>query len=310
MPQLSVGERCWQVPVGSNLLDALNGAGLAVPHGCRAGVCQTCRVLCTQGQPFDARPDALDPAQRAQGWRLACQCTVVEDVQVVLDTTGPHGQAAQVLDVAWPAAEVARVRLTPQGPRRLLAGQELDLQVGPHAVPALLAGMDETRWLEVYVDAQGAGEVLAALHALTPGTEVRLNARRARALHYDPQWQTQPLWLLGEGAGVVPLLSLAHEARAQGHEGDVWLVQVLDTVAPPYLEAALRHLADVWSSVQVEAFTREGLEARLTGARGIDRRTVVLICGDARHVDGCGRRLFMAGLPKGQVLTEVLDAPR
>ncbi|MFR0672595.1 2Fe-2S iron-sulfur cluster-binding protein [Enterobacterales bacterium AW_CKDN230030176-1A_HGKHYDSX7] len=310
MPQLSVGERCWQVALGSNLLDALNDAGLAVPYGCRAGACQTCRVLCVHGQPFDARPDALDPAQRAHGWRLACQCAVVEDLRVVLDTDCAQGLTTQVIEVTWPTPRGARLRLLPQGPQHRPTGHDLSLTVGPHTVPALLTRVDEARWLEVYVEAQGVDEVLRALRGLAPGTEVHVSARRARTVHYDAQWQAQPLWLLGQGAGIGSLLGLAHEARTQGHEGEVWLVQVTDAGERSCLDEPLQHLAGAWSCLRSEALTREEVEARLAGMRGLDRRTVVLVCGDARHVEGCARRLFMAGLPRGQVLTEVLEAPR
>jgi len=310
MPQLSVGERRWQVPLGSNLLDALNEAGLHVPYGCRAGVCQTCRVLCMQGQPYEARTDTLDPAQRAQGWRLACQCTVVEDLRIGLDTERAQGQATQVIDVTWPSAQGARLRLMPHGPQRRQAGHDLELAVGRHKVPALLTRVDDVRWLEVYVDNQDTGEVIEALRGLAPGDEVHLSARRARILHYDTQWQAQPLWLLGQGAGIGPLLGLAHEARAQGHEGGVWLVQATDAGERSCLEAPLQHLAEVWPCLRAETLTREGVEACLAGTRGLDRGTVALVCGDAGHVEGCARRLFMAGLPRRQVLTEVLEAPR
>jgi len=309
MPQLSVGERCWQVPLGSNLLDALNEAGLNVPYGCRAGACQTCRVLCTQGQPFEARPDTLDPAQRAEGWRLACQCTVMEDLRLVLDTD-PERQATEVIDVTWPTAHGVRLRLMPHGPQRRQAGHDLELAVGPHRMPALLIHVDDARWLEVYVEAQGTDEVIEALRGLAPGAQVHLSARRARTLHYDTQWQAQPLWLLGQGVGIGPLLGLAHEARAQGHEGDVWLVQVTDAGERSCLEAPLQHLAEIWPCLRVETLTREEMEARLAGTRGPDRGTMALVCGDAGHVEGCARRLFMAGLPRRQVLTEVLEAPR
>ncbi|WP_256345123.1 2Fe-2S iron-sulfur cluster-binding protein, partial [Pseudomonas sp. F1002] len=81
MPELHVGERHWSVAAGSNLLDALNQAGVAVPYSCRAGSCHACLVRC-QGDIQDNQPDALSPAQRQDGWRLACQCQVAGDLQV------------------------------------------------------------------------------------------------------------------------------------------------------------------------------------------------------------------------------------
>ncbi|NQD58835.1 2Fe-2S iron-sulfur cluster binding domain-containing protein, partial [Pseudomonas sp. CM25] len=71
MPELCVGERRWVVPTGSNLLDALNDAGLHVPYSCRAGSCHACLVHCEVGQPLDAMPEALALDKHALGWRLA-----------------------------------------------------------------------------------------------------------------------------------------------------------------------------------------------------------------------------------------------
>ena len=82
MPELRVGDRQWSVAAGGNLLDALNQNGVAVPYSCRAGSCHACLVQCVQGLPADNRPDALSAEQRQQGWRLACQCQVIEDLQV------------------------------------------------------------------------------------------------------------------------------------------------------------------------------------------------------------------------------------
>lgn len=70
MPELRVSERQWSVAAGSNLLDALNQNGVAVPYSCRAGSCHACLVQCVQGLPADSRPDALSAEQRDQvgGW--------------------------------------------------------------------------------------------------------------------------------------------------------------------------------------------------------------------------------------------------
>lgn len=89
MPELRVGEQHWSVAAGSNLLDALNQNGVAVPYSCRAGSCHACLVQCVKGLPADSRPDALSAEQRQQGWRLACQCQVIEDLQVHTLTRSP-----------------------------------------------------------------------------------------------------------------------------------------------------------------------------------------------------------------------------
>jgi len=102
MPELVCAGRSWTIAAGSNLLDALNAAGLRVPYSCRAGSCQACMVRCRGGEPLDARPEALPATQREQGWRLACQCRIDGDLQVELFDPARDGLAAQVqaVDVA------------------------------------------------------------------------------------------------------------------------------------------------------------------------------------------------------------------
>ena len=100
MPELHVGERHWSVTTGSNLLDTLNQAGVAVPFSCRAGSCHACLVRC-HGEVEDKQPDALSPAQRQDGWRLACQCHVSGDVRVETFDPARDGLAAQVVGADW-----------------------------------------------------------------------------------------------------------------------------------------------------------------------------------------------------------------
>ena len=78
MPELRAADRCLEVAPASNLLDSLLAAGIAVPYSCRAGSCHACLVRCVAGELLDGKPEALDDARREQGWRLACQCRVVE----------------------------------------------------------------------------------------------------------------------------------------------------------------------------------------------------------------------------------------
>ena len=54
-PLLEAAGQSWPVARGSNLLDALNAAGLRVPYSCRSGSCHACLVRCMRGEPLDAR---------------------------------------------------------------------------------------------------------------------------------------------------------------------------------------------------------------------------------------------------------------
>ena len=125
MPELQVADRHWSVADGANLLDALNQAGVAVPYSCRAGSCHACLVHCVRGEPFDLKPEALDRAQREQGWRLACQCQVVGDLQVETFDPLRDGLPAEVAALDWPSPGVLRLRLVPHATLSIEAKQQM-----------------------------------------------------------------------------------------------------------------------------------------------------------------------------------------
>ncbi|WP_296234094.1 iron-sulfur-binding ferredoxin reductase [Pseudomonas sp. UBA4617] len=301
MPELCVGERRWTVPTGSNLLDALNDAGSNVPFSCRAGSCHACLVHCLAGQPLDARPEALALDKQAQGWRLACQCQVVEDLRVALFDPQQDGVAAEVCALDW-HGDVLRLRLRPERALRYQAGQHVVLWHAAVARPYSLASLPgEDDFLEFHIDCQRPGAFCDKARGLQLGDVLRLGEFRGGALHYDPDWQDRPLWLLAAGTGLAPLWGILREALRQGHRGEIRLLHVARDQAGHYLAEPLRKLP----GVEVELVLAEQLEEVLAGLRPSSRQTLALLCGAPASVERFARRLFIAGVPRGQVFADV-----
>ncbi|MCO7563755.1 iron-sulfur-binding ferredoxin reductase [Pseudomonas sp. S 311-6] len=305
MPELCVGERCWTVPAASNLLDALNAAGCGVPYSCRAGSCHACLVRCLEGQPEDAMPEALGLAQREQGWRLACQCRVSADLRVAVFDPSSDGLPARVCALAW-FGDVLRLRLRPERPLRYQAGQHLVLWLDGVARPYSLASLPgEDDFLEFHLDCRRPGAFCDKARRLAEGDELRLGELRGGALHYDPDWQERPLWLLAAGTGLAPLWGILREALRQGHQGGIRVLHVTHDRAGQYLAGPLADLADRYPRVSVEWGLADQLEQALAGLRLSSRQTVALACGAPGSVERFARRLFIAGLPRNQLFADV-----
>lgn len=301
MPELCVGEHRWTVPAASNLLDALNDAGCAVPYSCRAGSCHACLVRCLDGLPEDAKPDALAADKREQGWRLACQCSVSGDLRVALFDPQRDGLPALVREVAW-FGDVLRLRLQPDRPLRYQAGQHLVLWCGDVARPYSLASLPgEEDFLEFHLDCSRPGAFCDRARQLQVGDALRLGELRGGALHYDPDWQARPLWLLAAGTGLAPLWGILREALRQGHQGEIRVLHVARDQAGHYLAEPLSHMV----GVSVELVLADQLEEALAGLRPSSRQTMALVCGAPGSVEGFARRLFIAGVPRNQVLADV-----
>lgn len=304
MPELRCGGRSWPVAEGSNLLDALNSAGMKVPFSCRAGSCHACLVRCLQGQPLDARPGAIEAGRRLQGWRLACQCTVVEDLNVAVYDPKREGVDAQVVTADWLDEQVLRLRLLPEVPFRYRAGQHVLLWNDEGiARPYSLASLPgEEAWLEFHIDCRLPGAFCDRARLLKAGEHVRLGQLNNGALCYDADWQARPLLLLAAGTGLAPLLSVLGEALRQAHSGPIRLLHFHGK--PSYASETLVTLAGMHQQLRVEQFDRVEVEAAMQSLRIVSRQEIALICGGGAFVERCARRLFMAGLPRGQIVGE------
>lgn len=306
MPELWAAERCIAVPAGNNLLDSLLAAGIAVPYSCRAGSCHACLVRCVRGELLDAKPHALDDAQREQGWRLACQCRVVDDVQVEVFDPLRDGAPAIISGCDWLSDNVLRLRLTPQRALRYSVGQHLQLWTeGAIARPYSLASVpSEDAWLEFHIDCRHGGAFATAARAFQPGGSLRLGELRGAALHYDPDWQTRPLWLMASGTGLAPLYAVLREALRQQHKGAIRVIHLAHNQSAHYLAEPLRALAASHSQVQVELWVAAELPAALAELRLDSRQTIALLCGHPESLETFTRRLYLAGLPRSQVFAD------
>ncbi|MDH1099961.1 iron-sulfur-binding ferredoxin reductase [Pseudomonas mosselii] len=301
MPELCVGEHLWTVPSGSNLLDVLNGAGLNVPYSCRAGSCHACLVRCLDGIPIDAKPEALAADKREQGWRLACQCSVAGDLRVALFDPRNDGLPATVIGLDW-FADVLRLRLRTERPLRYQAGQHLVLWRGGVARPYSLASVPgEDDFLEFHLDCRRPGAFCDQARQLLLGDVLRLGELRGGALHYDPEWQARPLWLLAAGTGLAPLWGILREALRQGHQGEIRVLHVAHTAEGHYLAQSLQAL----DGVTVEWVLAAQLDEALAGLKLMSRQTMALVCGSPGSVERFARRLFIAGVPRNQIFADV-----
>lgn len=307
MPELHVADQSWLVPAGSNLLDALNQAGLCVPYSCRAGSCHACLVRCMRGEVDNAAPEALSPERLAEGWRLACQCRVLDDLSVDVFDPLRDGLPALVVAVDWLSPTVLRLRLQPEKILRYNAGQHLVLWAAPNiARPYSLASLPgEDAWLEFHLDCRQPGAFSDAARLLKPGDRLRLGELRGGALHYDPDWHSRPLWLLAAGTGLAPLWGILREALRQQHEAPIRVLHVAHDSTEHYLAEALQALTTTHPQLQIELVTATELAGVLADLKLVSRQTRALLCGSPASVESFARRLYLAGVPRNQVLADV-----
>jgi ferredoxin-NADP reductase len=137
------------------------------------------------------------------------------------------------------------------------------------------------------------------------GDPIRLGELRGGALHYDPDWHTRPLWLLAAGTGLGPLFGILREALRQHHQGAIRVIHLAHDASEHYLAKPLQAMAEGRENLNVELWTAAELPVALAQLRIVSRQTLALVCGAPDSVDAFARRLYLAGLPRNQLLADV-----
>jgi ferredoxin-NADP reductase len=113
------------------------------------------------------------------------------------------------------------------------------------------------------------------------------------------------LLLLAAGTGLGPIWGVLREALRQGHEGAIRLMHVARDGSEHYLADQLRRVAVEYPQFQFELIDSAGIDAAMAGLRIASRQTVALVCGSPESVERYRKRLYIAGMPRGQVLADV-----
>ncbi|MEL0167612.1 MAG: 2Fe-2S iron-sulfur cluster-binding protein [Pseudomonadaceae bacterium] len=304
MPELRIKDQQIQVDSGSNLLDALRGAGLPINWSCRAGHCHSCLVQSLGPADLRSAQQGLSPQQQADGWLLACQCRVEQDLQLHLHDPASDGLPATLERLEQLPGNVIRLLLRPARAIRYQAGQHLVIWLTPQLARTFsLASLPGEPLLEFHLQDREHSAFCSALRGLPLGTTCHLGAPSGH-LTYDPAWHDQPLLLLASGTGLAPLQAIARSALAAQHAATIQLWHWQADGAPCYLQPTLEQLAAQYPQLHLQLRPRSELDADLRRLRSPGRGAQALICGSPTFVELLRKPLFMAGLPGRQILDE------
>ena len=98
---------------------------------------------------------------------------------------------------------------------------------------------------------------------------------------------------------------MLREALRQDHQGAIRLIHLAHDASEHYLAKPLAALAANHPNLTIELLTAAELPAALAQLRLVSRQTVALVCGSPDSVDAFSRRLYLAGLPRNQLLADV-----
>lgn len=315
---------------GETLLAGLSRQGVMIPSFCRTGVCQTCLVRATSGQPPRQSQAGVADALVQRGCFLACQC--VPDGPLEVDASDAIATfQTRVARVRGLSAQVLRVELeVPEG-FEFRAGQFVQLErEGGVTRPFSIASLPGSGHIELHVRLR-AGGLMSQWLRWAENQPLTLRGPFGECFYFDNEPE-RPLLLAGTGTGLAPLLGVTRAALAAGHRGPIHLYHGSITRDGLYLFDELRALTA--SAPQLRVFGSVLDTGKPAGAAGdpadggsrcvlhheaLDKLILgdpldffqcrVYLCGDPELVQRMRKRIYLSGAPQGRIHCDPFVAP-
>ncbi len=307
------------------LLQGALAAGMAWPHGCRVGLCGSCRCRLVEGsvQPLGDFSAVLDHHQRQQGYVLACRSRIISDLTVAdLPPLGPEAAGsgdATVVEVRplTPLIHQLTLALANPYPNGYAAGQYAHLQIPQTAASRCFSFATASRGdgrLAFHVRLFAEGQFSRWLAATGPGDHLQVGPPLGSAVVRDPN---RPLLLFAGGSGLAPILAALEELAAMERAPATRLVYAARSREHLYALDDLDALGQRWPGPALEfvpVLSREAVDSGWRGHRGhvfdhLDALTRgfnhpavdVYLCGPPGLVDAIQLFLLKAGYRRDQL---------
>lgn len=206
------------------LLSAALAAGIAYPHGCRAGRCGSCKTHLLDGdvELLPHTPFSLTAAEKEQGLILACRTRLRSDITVrwlarpavahPVVRTRATVQAVEAL-----THDIVEIRLRPEKTFAASPGQFAHVRLPGLPPRDYSFAPAESGELVFHVRAIAGGEVSPAVARARPGLQLTVEGPYGEA--YLREDHTGPILCVAGGSGLAPILSIVERAvKASMHQ--------------------------------------------------------------------------------------------
>lgn len=291
-----------------SVLDALLRENFDIPHGCKAGACQSCVMRITSGTVPPQAQQGLKTAQKELGLFLSCSCKPKEDISISLAEQIGEKATTKVINVEKVNRDI--LQLTLQKPFACRAGQYINIWQSNDVIRSYSiasASSSETIVLHIKVLKDGIFSQWAD-QQLMPGDELTIQGPLGECI-YTEDAKSQTLLLAGIGTGLAPLFGIIQDALMAGHERDIHLVLGAKTPSGFYYRQTLSNLANKHDNLHLHYVAQTGeqddiqegdiqegdiyqyLKAQFPSTK--DHR--IYLCGAESFVRKAKKQCFLAG---------------
>jgi NAD(P)H-flavin reductase/ferredoxin len=226
---------------GETLIDAALGGWMIIPHDCRSGQCESCRVTLVSG--------SVDDNGTSDGHTvLACQATVAGDACIEFDELpAPQKASGSVTAINPLSHDVVEVVVSMQSSQQCRPGQYVRLKFAgfparEYSPTCRLDGTSRDDEMAFHVRCLPDGRVSSEIgRAIRAGHRVHVQGPFGQA-YLRPS--SGPLVLVSGGTGWAPIWSLARAARQSQRDRKLIVIAGAPDPQSLYMRPALDWLVD------------------------------------------------------------------
>lgn len=317
MSNIVIGEQAYAGQPGETVLDTLLRENVAIPYGCKNGVCTSCMVRSLDKAPPAAAQSGLKDTQKKQHYFLACQCRPEHDMHIALAAQSQLFTPGTVVEKTLLNLETILLTLECKDALTYYAGQFVNLRRADGLLRSYsIANPTDAshKRLSFHIRRLDNGRFSEWVYnELQIGATLEVSEAQGSCF-YMPDRPQQNMLLVGTGSGLAPLLGIASDALKHGHSGDIHLFHGSRTQETLYLVDEMRNMAAQYANFHytpclsgprvpsgyVPGRAHEVALSKLPDLSGWK----VFLCGHPQMVQASKKQAFLNGASIGNIYSD------
>jgi NAD(P)H-flavin reductase len=299
---------------GETVLDCLLRAAERVTNSCKSGICHSC--LLKSSAKLDALSQkGLSPSKKEAGFFLSCQQKAYSDLEVFRPDTSTLLVEGEITSQDKVSDSVVIIKIKTQDDYPFKAGQFTNIIREDGVCRSYsIASQTGSHELEFHIRKVPNGELSNWLYNEDlKGVSVKLSEPLGECC-LNSSMEGKDLLLIGIGTGLAPLYGVLKDSLCQERMGAINLFHGGLTVAGLYLIEGLKKIEKENDSFSYYPVVLKGKDKKgfikgdlVEVVKNFDfdkNNTVVMICGDPQLVNSLKQKIFLAGVPSKNILSD------
>lgn len=305
----------------TSVLDTLLDRGHSIPNSCKAGVCQSCILQCSNPENLPrTSQNGLGPAERELGYFLSCSCKPNKSLHITNAENQSALHSARILSKTFVSDDIIQLKL--EAPFEFKGGQFCNLYKDQDVCRSYsIASGDNSHELEFHIKRLQHGQFSRwAAESLQPGEEIQLQGPFGECFYINHEdARKRPLLLCGIGTGLAPLLGVIRTAIADKHSGGIKLVIGARNADNFYLSEDLQSLKQSYPALDIHWLANEPGQNPPENLEIADIYTfvkehvndldshIVYLCGAPSFVQKMKKQCYMSGASLSNIFSDIFQ---